>query len=379
MSTTTVADLSLWLDSHVQTLAIRNLAKSDIQDGTLGRGDMLGIFKQVEQDGLVSSPEFSDLKAIVGDAALFDGADYVEVLSSDVVLGSAANAHYQGTTLGNLAAGSGAAKLQKLANKWFLGMDHPIARSGWRDSSGNLITFGYRKASGQLFVNSVDYTDIDQGGIGDCYFLSSLAETALKDPDAITSMFIVNGDGTYTVRFMHDGKAAYVTVDSYLPTDSSGRFVFDGYGQYATSSSNELWAELAEKAYVQINECGWIRTGMTGSGKNVYNAISGGYMDVALNQITGDATGWDYVTDTTFSAFAASFNSGQLICLGSKDSPSSSQIVGEHAYAVVGVSTLTQTITVFNPWGLDNGHDSGIITLSWTQIRGCFDWFGETV
>ena len=102
-------------------------------------------------------------------------------------------------------------------------------------------------------------------------------------------------------------------------------------------------------------------------------------MDVALNQITGDATGWDYVTDTTFSTFAASFNAGQSVCLGSKDSPSNTQIVGDHAYAVVSVNTLTQTVTVFNPWGLDNGHDSGFITLSWTQIRGSFDWFGETM
>ena len=32
-------------------------------------------------------------------------------------------------------------------------------------------------------------------------------------------MFIVNGDGTYTVRFNNGSQSQYVTVDSYLPTN----------------------------------------------------------------------------------------------------------------------------------------------------------------
>mgnify|MGYP007071135499 CR=1 FL=1 len=43
---------------------------------------------------------------------------------------------------------------------------------------------------------------------------------ALKNPSAITSMFTVNGDGTYTVRFYNGTQTAYVTVDSMLPTDA---------------------------------------------------------------------------------------------------------------------------------------------------------------
>src|SRR5947207_15929068 len=102
-------------------------------------------------------------------------------------------------------------------------------------------------------------------------------------------MFIVNGDGTYTVRFNMHGGWQYVTVDSQMPTDQYGRLVFDGMGQYASDSSKTLWAALAEKAFVQLNETGWERPGMSGSGVNSYVAISGGYIYAALVEITGQS------------------------------------------------------------------------------------------
>ncbi|HTQ37670.1 MAG TPA: SdrD B-like domain-containing protein [Pirellulales bacterium] len=368
-----------WFDSHIQTAAIRTLADADYQDGVLGRNDMIGLLRAVEQAGPVTAAELSDLTSILDNTSLFGSLDYVRVLSQDIVLGNAANAHYQGAALGNLAIGFSAAKLEDLVDKWFLGTDLPVGTSDWTDANGQDMTFSYRQVSGSLFVNGVSYTDVRQGGIGDCYFLSSLAETALKNPSAITSMFTVNGDGTYTVRFMNGSKADYVTVNSELPTDANGYLVFDGMGQQASSSSNELWVALAEKAYVQMNESGWIRAGMSGSGMNVYNAISGGYMFMALNQITGQSTVIETGTAVTgFTMFANLFNAGKEICLGSENYPTDSQIVGDHAYAVLSVDTVHDTVTVFNPWGIDNGHDSGIITLTWSQLVGSFGYFDRT-
>ena len=114
-------------------------------------------------------------------------------LGSYVVTSNTANAKYQGQNLGNLAAGSSAAQMENLINKWFLGLDRPTAGGT------------YRQMAGQLFVGGATYTDIKQGYLGDCYFMASLAEIALKNPSAITNMFIVNGDGTYTVKFYNGG------------------------------------------------------------------------------------------------------------------------------------------------------------------------------
>ncbi len=216
---------STWFDTHVQTAAIRTLADTEYQDGVLSRNDMISIFNVVEQAGVVTAQEMADLQAIVNDTSLFGGFDYVQVLSSEVVLGNTANAHYQGATLGNLAVGSGATQLTELVDKWFLGSDHPTGT----DDFGN--TYSYSQVSGVLFgANGPSYTDVRQGEVGDCYFLAALGEIALQNPTAITNMFIVNGDGTYTVRFFNGSQAQYVTVDQQLPTTSSGTLIFDGMG-----------------------------------------------------------------------------------------------------------------------------------------------------
>ena len=129
-----------------------------------------------------------------------------------------------------------------------------------------------------------------------------------------------------------------------------------------------------------MNECGWIRPTSWGGGQNKYTAISGGCMYMALNQITGQATvAYTSVSTTSgFNAFVAAFNAGKSICFGSKTSPASSSVVGNHAYAVIAYNTKTQTVTLFNPWGLNNGHDSGLVTLTWTQVKTSFDWFDRT-
>ena len=44
---------------------------------------------------------------------------------------------------------------------------------------------------------------------------------------------------------------------------------------------------LAEKAYVQANQFGWIRPGLPGNGQNSYSGIEGGYIYAATGHITG--------------------------------------------------------------------------------------------
>src|SRR5207249_3083724 len=162
--------------------------KTDYSDRALNRSEMLAVFQQVEKDGTVSSNEFTDLKAVASNTSLFGSFSYVTDLTRDVVLGNAANAHYQGTTLGNLTAGSAASKLDHLVSKWFLGADHP-------DASYSGLTVTYQSASGTLFgSNGPQYTDVHQGSVGDCYFVATLGEIALRSPSAIQNTFIVNGE-----------------------------------------------------------------------------------------------------------------------------------------------------------------------------------------
>jgi hypothetical protein len=254
--------------------------------------------------------------------------------------------------------------MEKLINKWFLGLDRPTAGGT------------YRNVAGQLFVNGATYSDINQGYLGDCYFMASLGETALRNPSVITNMFVVNGDGTYTVRFYRNGTPEYVTVDSYLPTDGAGRLIYAKPGAMYNNAGNELWTALAEKAYVQINEMGWLRTGLPGNGLNSFTAIEGGYIYAALGQITGQATSpfTSTTASTSFTTFVNAWNAGKSIGFASKSAPASSQVVGGHAYAVVGFNAANNTITLFNPWGTQYG----LVTMTWTQIQANFGYFDRT-
>jgi len=355
-----------WCNANLRDTVLRSLVIQNMRDGVIDRTEMLGVFTQVRRDGTVSGNEFSDLQRVVGKSSFFAGKEYVNSLAADVVLGNAANARYQGTNLGNLTVGSSAAQLDKLVQKWFYGTDHPTALSGTK----------YVKALGSLFPHTPVYTDIRQGVIGDCYFLSSLGEVALRDPNSITSMFIVNGDSTYTVRFDHDGTPEYVTVDSMLPVNKDGNFVYANAGLSAANKNVPLWVALAEKAYAQMNESGWLRANLGDTGHNTYAALTGGYMFDALSHITGkDAT---YSTVDT-QTFVTAFTAGKLITFASVSSPVDKTVVGNHGYAVVGYDQNTQIVTLFNPWGAGNSSSPAVVSLNWAQMKQNFFTMQYTV
>jgi hypothetical protein len=362
-----------WFDTHVTDAALRSLGHSLYTDGLINRNDMMSLLRNAEDGNVIDATELADLRAIVANTSLFGTLSYVDQLAADVVNGSAANAKYLGQSLGNLTANSSSTQMENLVNKWFLGLDHPIA-------SGDVyhVYSSYRQFAGALFVNGATYDDIHQGYLGDCYFMSTLGEAALRDNSAITNMFIVNGDGTYTLKFFNNGQATYVTVDTYLPTDSSGRLIYAGLGMAYNNAGNELWTALAEKGYVQLNELGWERSGLSGNGQNNYNAISGGYIYAAQGQVTGLGTVAFAATGTApnydFSTFVSAFNGGKMIGFASKSAPGLSSVVGGHAYAVVGYNATNQTVTLFNPWGIQYG----LLTLNWSQIQSSFDYFDRT-
>jgi hypothetical protein len=347
------APLPNWFDSHIQDAALRALGSQDYQDGLIDRNDMIGLFRQAEVAGPITATEMSDLQLIVNTTALFGGLTYVDKLAGYIVLGNSANANYQGQTLGNLAVGSSATQLETLVDKWFLGTDHPAT------------SYAYSQAAGTLFVNGAAYTDVRQGALNDCAFVSSLAETALRSNATITSMFIVNGDGTYTVRFYHSGIAEYVTVDSYLPA-SGGYLVYAHTGSSVSDPSNELWVSLAEKAYAQIKEMSYF------GGANAYSSVEWQYAATTLGDISGQSTVAFTYTSGGSSAFATAYNAGKLICLISYDSPPN--VVGNHSYTVVSYDAATNSVTVFNPWGIEYG----LLTLSWSQVQANFMYFDRT-
>jgi hypothetical protein len=357
-----------WFDTHLRDAAIRSLAKAEFQDRALGRADMLAIFDEVEQQGDVTDLELADLQAIAQNSSLFSGVAYVQNLSAKVAVGNVANANYRGEALGNLAAGDSAEHLEKLVNKWFLGLDRP-------DTTYGTETYAYMEAKASLFPYAPVYTDVRQGKIADCYLLAALAEIALRNRAAIQSMFIVNGDGTYTVRFFNGRQADYVTVDSYLPADDDGNYVFANSRQSLSDTTIALWVPLAEKAYAQINEEGWLRD----DGANTYASLDYGWPNNVFTQVTGAAASKsDFSSPLSYLQFALAYQTGSLLSFVSNEHTSDPAIADNHCYAVVSYDLATRSVLVFNPWGINNGEKPGLLWLSWDQVTANFRAWSRT-
>jgi hypothetical protein len=196
----------------------------------------------------------------------------------------------------------------------------------------------------------------------------------MQNPIAIQNMFIVNGDGTYTVRFYNGRQADYVTVDSYLPVNAKGQYVFANCRQLLADTSIALWVPLAEKAYAQINEEGWLRPG----GQNSYAKLKGGWPNNVFSQVTAiPAVGSLKLTSTVnFVQFVAAYQAGSMLCFISKDPPPDPLIVRNHVYAVVRYDAATRSVLVFNPWGINNGSSKpGLVWLSWADVvANCDSW-----
>jgi hypothetical protein len=325
----------------------------------------------------LTTAEFNDLKTIA--ANLNNGmsaSGYLTNITQALVNGNAANATWTGgaantTTLGNLATGASATQLAELIGKWFLGTDLPSSKVILGNTS---FSVSYSTSSKPLFASSgPSMNDINQGYLGDCYLLASLAEAAKQDPSAITSMFTSNGNGTYGVRFYVNGVARYVTVNSSL---ANGGNIFN--------SGADLWASLAEKGYAELQATGVVTGNSVNFGNSWTTIGNGGAPEMALEEITGASAITDFrasggswakvvynssfgvtgyttgnSTASVLSALVSDLALGDDLVLSSwtnaRDSTGKVTLVASHAMSIYGYDAATGMLQVRNPWGSMTG------------------------
>ena len=116
--------------------------------------------------------------------------------------------------------------------------------------------------------------DLQQGVLGDCWVIATLAIMYSHDVALIRKMIVmIRPDiGLYVVRFMKFGTPVYVIVDDRLPffTDS-GRLCFASH-----VDERSLWGPLIEKAYAKL--------------LGGYHRLMGGKIGDALMDFTGHAS-----------------------------------------------------------------------------------------
>ncbi len=312
---------------------------------------MMQLFGEVQDNDVIDASEISDLNQILASGkTLFGMEDYVFNLSDKLLNGDQANV---ASGIGNLAAGSSATTMDSLIGKWFLGTDRPDTGYSYTYTEGSLVVDGF----------SVD--DVEQGNIGNCYFLTSLSSLAVNKPHLLQDMFIDNGDGTFTVKFYNQAnEAEYVTVDRYLPTINN-QLAYASQGATASDASNELWVALAEKAYAQLAESGWSRPSVytTAYNTNSYAAIDTGWMNEAIDVLT-DLTTYTYTLHPdaalTEAILANLVETDRLLTVGFTDG--NGLVVDNHAYSMNSFDAITREFHLDNSWGFSDA------SLTWSEL-----------
>ena len=201
--------------------------------------------------------------------------------------------------------------------------------------------------------------DVKQGGVGDCWFLATLASIAKADPQAIRQRVTDLGDGTFVVQFKSStGADVHVRVDGDLPSYSSGAPAYAGFG-----IGGSIWAAIVEKAYAFYR-----------SGEGTYESLNSGWMSEAFTDL-GFTSTTSYATTSLLAHIADLMRSGNAVAFATADVPAGIPLMQYHAYTVDRVieSAAGNLLVLRNTWGIDgvgsDGNDDGLVTLTEQQAE----------
>eukprot|EP00929_Paragymnodinium_shiwhaense_P080229 TRINITY_DN41820_c0_g1_i1.p1 TRINITY_DN41820_c0_g1~~TRINITY_DN41820_c0_g1_i1.p1 ORF type:complete len:1342 (-),score=348.79 TRINITY_DN41820_c0_g1_i1:27-4052(-) len=190
-------------------------------------------------------------------------------------------------------------------------------------------------------------THIEQGVLGDCYFLATLAAIAKPHPEVISGMFIkpehIQGEHpVITTKWLVNGKTTIVSVNDMLPASKS-----DGKPFFAKPSEGNYVPLILEKAWAKIY--GSYKSIEAGLPREVFKAITQAPVDVITPAEEDRTELWKKLTEATNKQYA----------MGASTSPAGNNvgIYPGHAYAVMGASVFSdkfpQAVQLFNPHGAD--------------------------
>lgn len=229
--------------------------------------------------------------------------------------------------------------------------------------------------------------DVNQGGLGDCYFLASLMTLCNSSPKTLESAISKKDDGTYDVKlFKRKGllgmgglseKTINVTASFVVHKGTDQDYYANG-GDRDDDWNQELWVKLIEKAYAKMH--------------GGYGKIHGGFEQDALESLTGQEhsshgfggfLGMGKTSDADLKSnikgaldadkpvTAATGSQGKIDKADKKAGTTfakDNDIVGRHAYAVMAADD--NSIRLRNPWG--SGASVAEPVLDWSQFRSYY-------
>ncbi len=213
----------------------------------------------------------------------------------------------------------------------------------------------------------VDFDDIKQGGMGDCYLLAALGACARENPAMIRQAITENRNArgqveSFDVRlYARDSRGRLqprdITVDGREFSQQAANV-----GDASKKGKQELWVKVIEKAYAQLEG---------GYG----NIAHGGWPELATEALTGVPADTRAPATRTFEDLRADVRSRRPITVWTDAASGEANLVGNHAYAVLDTRTEhgVGMVKLYNPWGFnqpgtpDRHGDGGWITFDQYQ------------
>lgn len=217
---------------------------------------------------------------------------------------------------------------------------------------------GVVAAKGQDDAHEIDPNDVEQGALGDCYFVAQLAAQAKTNPGRIKDLIKDNGNNTFTVTLhLKDPANPYkrvatpIVVDAQFPQKDGG-VAYAKPGDRGNTGP-ELWVMLIEKAFAKHSGSYELIRGSKTRDGDVFGMMSGansGSISLGLG------------ADLLLQKLSAALTNGQAISFGAKNKNTADEalqgeaktagVVLNHAYSLLGVDAKARTVDLRNPWGV---------------------------
>ncbi len=196
-----------------------------------------------------------------------------------------------------------------------------------------------------MFQDKIEFDDIVQGYLGDCYLMSVIAALS-KKPELIKSIFKtqnVSSIGLYEIYYFEEGVKKIIFVDDFFPLHEDYKKPL-----FAKPHGEELWVLILEKAFAKY--------------EGGYSNIEGGYMSDSFKFFTGSVTRNLRKLAGNWNEIILALTKNHIICagslsLGTDKEKSKNGIHYGHAYSVIDAKEYSEEeevirlIQVRNPWG----------------------------
>lgn len=247
---------------------------------------------------------------------------------------------------------------------------------------GQVIANGWTPAGtswsdrGNFFNDVTEYNDPIQGAIGNCYFIAAISAIAWAAPYTIEHKVRATGTGetdrTNAIQFFTKGGGKDAATRLVEVTDNTIINASNNPVYCRSNDAGEIWPAVYEKAFAK-----WITN--TNDDKPDISQTAYGDPAKAVAQLTNKTPYYYYTSSRTGldlfgivrenSMSYKTFNPMVAWTYGSGKDYTGSNIVGNHAYTVLGWSTFNNKnyIILRNPWGVTepNGLNSyqGLISF----------------